>query len=177
MSITAPIHLELALLHTCWVCVQAVQAVPRYGINHAYVRAIVCYTAFVQVNCYMLHFVQSLGSNATPPFAAMACAQDAVASQLLAKCAGPKDTLRCTRIAQPQKCVSRRAAAQSCKRRVLQCSAQAQTVSSDAVGATVLSEADTQGMSAWLDALKWDAGGLVAVIAQVRPLTATRYNV
>ena len=28
-------------------------------------------------------------------------------------------------------------------------------------------EANTEGMSAWLDGLKWDAGGLVAVIAQV----------
>lgn len=107
----------------------------------------------------------------------MACAQNAAASQLLAKCAGPTDTLRCTRNAQPQKCVSRRAAAQLCKRRILQCCAQAQTVSPDVVEATVFPEADTKGMSAWLDGLKWDAGGLVAVIAQVRPSTAVKYNV
>ena len=30
-------------------------------------------------------------------------------------------------------------------------------------------EAATKGMSAWLDGLKWDAGGLVAVIVQVSP--------
>lgn len=33
-------------------------------------------------------------------------------------------------------------------------------------------EADVQGMSAWLDRLKWDAGGLVAVIAQVQHLSS-----
>ena len=33
----------------------------------------------------------------------------------------------------------------------------------------VESEEYTEGMSAWLDGLKWDAGGLVAVIAQVTP--------
>lgn len=33
-------------------------------------------------------------------------------------------------------------------------------------------EAKMQGMSAWLDRLKWDAGGLVAVIAQVQHLSS-----
>lgn len=36
-----------------------------------------------------------------------------------------------------------------------------------ALNVTVSEEAEVQGMSAWLDSLKWDAGGLVTVIAQV----------
>lgn len=36
----------------------------------------------------------------------------------------------------------------------------------------VLSEADVPGMSAFLDSLKWDNNGLIAVVAQVRPLKA-----
>ena len=155
----------------CWVC--AGIAVPGLVNN-----ACVC-DASVRIcpGQLLLHFTKSPGSTQTPPFAAMGCAQDAVASQLLTKCADPKHSLRCTRIAQPQKCVSRRAAAQLCKRRILQCCAQAQTISPDVVEATVLPEADTKGMSAWLDGLKWDAGGLVAVIAQVRPATTVKHNI
>lgn len=62
---------------------------------------------------------------------------------------------------------SRRAAAQICKERLLQCCAQAQSTDCITAESEVEPEANTQGMSAWLDGLKWDAGGLVAVIAQV----------
>lgn len=62
----------------------------------------------------------------------------------------------------------RRAAAQVCKERLLQCCAQAQSSDDITGNLEVEPEAKTQGMSAWLDGLKWDAGGLVAVIAQVR---------
>lgn len=62
---------------------------------------------------------------------------------------------------------SRRAAAQICKERLLQCSAQAQSSDYITANVEVEPEAETEGMSAWLDGLKWDAGGLVAVMAQV----------
>ncbi|KAL3162363.1 hypothetical protein ABBQ32_010044 [Trebouxia sp. C0010 RCD-2024] len=61
---------------------------------------------------------------------------------------------------------SRRAAAQICKERLLQCSAQAQSSDYITANVEVEPEAETEGMSAWLDGLKWDAGGLVAVMAQ-----------
>lgn len=61
----------------------------------------------------------------------------------------------------------RRAAAQICKERLLQCSAQAQSSDYTTANVEVEPEAETEGMSAWLDGLKWDTGGLVAVIAQV----------
>ncbi|KAL3141255.1 hypothetical protein ABBQ38_003595 [Trebouxia sp. C0009 RCD-2024] len=60
----------------------------------------------------------------------------------------------------------RRAAAQICKERLLQCSAQAQSSDYTTANVEVEPEAETEGMSAWLDGLKWDTGGLVAVIAQ-----------
>lgn len=37
----------------------------------------------------------------------------------------------------------------------------------------VLPEADVPGMSAFLDSLKWDNNGLIAVVAQVRPCKAS----
>lgn len=43
----------------------------------------------------------------------------------------------------------------------------AQASADIALDVPVKAEADVQGMSAWLDSLKWDAGGLVTVIAQV----------
>ena len=69
---------------------------------------------------------------------------------------------------------SRRAAAQICKERLLQCCALAQSSDCITAESEVEPEANTEGMSAWLDGLKWDAGGLVAVIAQVsrKPLLA-----
>lgn len=62
---------------------------------------------------------------------------------------------------------SRRAAAQVCRERLLQCCAHAQSTDLATAEAEVEPETNTEGMSAWLDGLKWDAGGLVAVIAQV----------
>lgn len=43
----------------------------------------------------------------------------------------------------------------------------AQAPAEIALDIPVKSEADVEGMSAWLNSLKWDAGGLVTVIAQV----------
>lgn len=43
----------------------------------------------------------------------------------------------------------------------------AQASADIALDVPVKAEADVHGMSAWLDSLKWDAGGLVTVIAQV----------
>lgn len=62
---------------------------------------------------------------------------------------------------------SRRAAAQICKERLLQCCAHSQSSDCITAGSEVEPEANVEGMSAWLNGLKWDAGGLVAVIAQV----------
>ena len=61
----------------------------------------------------------------------------------------------------------RRTAARLCTQKILQCAAQAQDVLASPAATPVLPEADTQGMPEWLDGLKWDSGGLVAVIAQV----------
>ena len=72
-----------------------------------------------------------------------------------------------THNAQPQARVPRRAAAQLCKQRLLHGYAIADAAAGTVSGGSVLSEASTDGMSAWLDGLKWDAGGLVPVIAQV----------
>ena len=43
----------------------------------------------------------------------------------------------------------------------------AQAPAEIALDIPVQAETDVDGMSAWLDSLKWDAGGLVTVIAQV----------
>ena len=43
----------------------------------------------------------------------------------------------------------------------------AQAPAEIALDVPVQAEADVEGMSAWLDSLKWDAGGLVTVITQV----------
>ncbi len=98
----------------------------------------------------------------------MALAQGAVVSQILSKRSARTTELNRTRIVQTQKLASHRAAAQLCKQRILHCSAQAQAATQDVSEAPPLPEADTKGMSAWLDGLKWDTGGLVAVIAQVQ---------
>ena len=97
----------------------------------------------------------------------MALAQGAVVSQISSKRVACTAELNCTRTVQIKKLASHRAAAQLCKQRILQCSAQAQAAIQDVPEAPPLPEADTRGMSAWLDGLKWDTGGLVAVIAQV----------
>ena len=60
-----------------------------------------------------------------------------------------------------------RAAARLCTQRILQCAAQAQETLASPAETPVLPEADTKGMPEWLDGLKWDSGGLIAVIAQV----------
>ena len=60
-----------------------------------------------------------------------------------------------------------RAAARLCTQRILQCCAQAQSVISAPAQDQVAPEADTKGMTDWLNGLKWDSGGLVAVITQV----------
>jgi len=98
----------------------------------------------------------------------MALAQGAVVSQILSKRVACTTELNRTRKVQTKKLASHRAAAQLCKQRILQCSAQAQAATQDVSEAPPLPEADTKGMSAWLDGLKWDTGGLVAVIAQVQ---------
>ena len=61
---------------------------------------------------------------------------------------------------------TRRAAVQTCKERLHQCCAHAQSSDRITAESAVEPEANTEGMSAWLDGLKWDAGGLIAVIAQ-----------
>ena len=95
----------------------------------------------------------------------MALAQGTVVSQIPSKRVACTAELNCTRTVQIKKLALHRAAAQLCKQRILQCSAQAAI--QDVSEAPPLPEADTTGMSAWLDGLKWDTGGLVAVIAQV----------
>ena len=97
----------------------------------------------------------------------MALAQGAVVSQISSKRVACTAELNCTSTVQIKKLASHRAAAQLCKQRILQCSAQAQAAIQDVSEAPPLPEADTRGMSAWLDGLKWDTGGLVAVVAQV----------
>ena len=106
----------------------------------------------------------------------MALAQGPVVSQLFSKRVACTAELNCTRTVQAKKLASHRAAAQLCKQRILQCSAQAQAAIQDVSGASPLPEADTEGMSAWLDGLKWDTGGLVAVIAQVHTTSPMIHN-
>ena len=81
-----------------------------------------------------------------------------------------KDALQ-SRAPVPQRCRGqapcRRAAAKICKERLMQGCARAQSSDLATPDVRIEPEAETQGMSAWLDGLKWDAGGLVAVIVQV----------
>ena len=97
----------------------------------------------------------------------MALAHGPVISQIFSKRVACTAELNCTRNVQTRKLASHRPAAQLCKQRILQCSAQAQAAIQDVSDSPPLPETDTDGMSAWLDGLKWDTGGLVAVIAQV----------
>lgn len=96
----------------------------------------------------------------------MALAHGPVISQIFSKRVACTAELNCTRNVQTRKLASHRPAAKLCKQRILQCSAQAEAAIQDVLEAPPLPEADTNGMSAWLDGLKWDTGGLVAVIAQ-----------
>ncbi len=106
----------------------------------------------------------------------MTLAQGAVVSQIFSKRVACTAELNCTRIVQTKKLAPHRAAAQLCKQRILQCSAQAQAAIQDVWETPPLPEAGTKGMSAWLDGLKWDTGGLVAVIAQVHTTSAVIVN-
>ena len=97
---------------------------------------------------------------------AMQTASEANAVQLAWRSNAPRVHIR--RISHPRTLQRpvRRTAAHSCTQRVLQCGAQAQDTIASPSETQVLPEADTQGMPEWLDGLKWDSGGLVAVIAQ-----------
>ena len=59
------------------------------------------------------------------------------------------------------------------KRQIPKAPVSTQSLSLEAAKTPVLSEADLEGMGPFLDSLKWDANGLVAVVVQVSTVRPT----